>query len=149
MNHSSIPRHQFRNNSQALFNRPFLVRYRTEWDLFPLSIWRPPFQLRDSHYKDRTVRRPFYFCNGNFMLVRRHVYCCHDITWTNADFCNTNLCIGKFSQYHSFWLPPGRFNKKTVSPVMGSIIKIRPTWDRLIFIMGIPIPWCFLWSAPG
>ena len=51
----------------------------------------------------------------------------HATTWFNAELS-------------SIWLPGPRLNIKMVFPGMGmSMIKIRQSWDSLIFVMGIPI----------
>ena len=64
---------------------------------------------------------PFYYNRKSLIEIRLLFFCIHCIL--------------------SCWSPPGpHFNIKIVFPGMWvSIIKIRPLWDHLIFIMGIPV----------
>ena len=67
---------------------------------------------RNSHYKDKTVVRPAYLYN-----------------WDSY--------TGEASLYWDQW---DQISGKDIAFHMGiSIIKIRRLWDRLIFIMGIPV----------
>ena len=50
-------------------------------------------------------------------------------------YCKSIACLGGVNKKSGYY-----FNTKTIFPCIGlSIIKIRRSWDRHIFIMGIPI----------
>ena len=62
--------------------------------------------------------------------------------WLSDDYIVTNDIIPEHDSMVSTILESrARLNTKTVFPCIGiSIVKIKRSWDRLIFITGIPIP---------
>ena len=68
-------------------------------------------------------------------------WCCPGVHWClGPHWAEVLAWVGPHPLMNRSWQPRGHFNIKTVFPGIGiPIIKIRRSWDRLIFIMRIPI----------